>query len=174
MPKEIFINILLFVALVLAQVIVFNNLVLFNVAIAFVFIYLIVGLPITTSTNAVMFTGFLLGLSVDIFQDTPGLNAMACTIIAFIRRPIFHLYAPSDDDLSGRRINIASVGAPTYLKYMFTLTLIYTIIVFTLETLNFFSIERLLIRILASTALTFIVLYSIDSLTTRRRSEKRL
>ena len=174
MPKEIFSNILLFIALVIAQAVIFNNLILFNVAIAFVFIYLIIGLPVTTSTNAVMITGFLLGLSVDIFQDTPGLNAMSCTLLSFIRRPIFHLYVPSDEDLSGRRISISSIGTPAYLKYMLTMALIYCIMVFTIESFSFFSIERFTTRILASTVFTFIVLYSIDSLTTRRRSEKRL
>ena len=154
--------------LVIAQAVIFNNLVLFNVALAFVFIYLIIGMPITTSTNVVMLTGFFLGLCVDIFQDTPGLNAMACTLIAFIRRPIFHLYVPSDEDLSGRRITIRSIDTPTYLKYMLTMTLIYCITVFLIEAFSFFSIERLVTRILASTIFTFIVLYAIDSLTTRR------
>lgn len=167
-------NILLFIALVIAQAIIFNNLVLFNAAIAFVFLYMIIGLPITTSTNAVMLTGFMLGLCVDVFQDTPGLNAMACTIVSFMRRPIFHLYVPSDDDLSGRRISIRSIGTPAYLKFMLTIVLIFCIIVFSIEAFSFFAPERLGLRILSSTAFTFIVIYSIDSLTTRRRSEKRL
>lgn len=43
--------ILLGIILVLAQVIVFNHICLFNVAVPMVFIYLIIRLPITLSTN---------------------------------------------------------------------------------------------------------------------------
>ncbi len=51
MTKSIVQFSLLFVILVLAQAIVFNNICLFNVAVPFVFIYFIISLPITLSTN---------------------------------------------------------------------------------------------------------------------------
>lgn len=173
MPKIIINNILLFMGLVLAQAVVFNNLVLFNCAIALVFVYMIVELPVTVGTNAMMAIAFALGLSVDIFQDTPGLNAMVCTIVAFIRRPIFHLYVPRDEDFSGRRLGIKTMGTAAYLKYMSTIVLIYCILYFTIEALSYMDIVRLCMRILASTVFTFVVLYAIDSLTIRH-SEKRL
>ena len=173
MPAKIINNILLFIALVLAQAVIFNNLVLFNSAVALVFVYMIVRLSITMSTNAVMAVSFLLGLSVDIFQDTPGLNAMACTVTSFVRRPIFHMYVPRDEDFSGKNLSIASMGAPVFFKYTITMVLLYCVLYFGIESFGYFDILRLVVRIVASTLFTFIVIYSIDSLTTRR-SEKRL
>lgn len=173
MSKLIINNIILFIALVVAQSVIFNNLVLFNSAVALVFLFMIIQLPVTVSTNATMTTAFLLGLSVDIFQDTPGLNAMACTLITFMRRPIFHLYVPRDEDLSGKRVCINTLGTDAYLKYMLTIVVLYCSIYFALEAINYRDIQRLLIRIAASSVFTFIVIYAIDSLTVTRR-EKRL
>lgn len=52
--------ILLGFILVLAQVIVFNHICLFNVAVPLVFIYLLVRLPITLSVNWMLTIGFFL------------------------------------------------------------------------------------------------------------------
>lgn len=173
MQKTLINTLALFILLVILQVVIFNNLVLFNSAIALVFLYLLVEMPIAISTNTMLFVGFLLGITIDIFQDTPGLNSMCCTIVAFARRPIFHLYVPRDEDVSERRLCIRTLGAPTYLKYMVTLVLIYCTLYFSIETFGFFDFGRLITRIIASTLFTFVVLYAMDSLTTGRR-EKRL
>lgn len=172
MPRN-FNYIFIFIALVISQAVIFDNLVLFNSAVALVFIYLIIELPMTLSTNAVLSVSFLLGLSVDIFQDTPGLNALTCTVIGFLRRPVFYLYVPNDEDFSSRRLCINTLGAATYLKYMLTLVILYCLIYFTVEAINYFDFKRLLFRIFSSAIYTIVVLYAIDSLTLARR-EKRL
>lgn len=59
MTKTIINYILKFLLLVLAQAVIFNNIVLFNVAVAFVFIYLIVTMPISWNTNVSVIIGFL-------------------------------------------------------------------------------------------------------------------
>ena len=173
MPKVIINYILLFFALVIGQAILFNNLVLFNSAVALVFLYLIVELPMTIRINWLLTIAFFMGLSVDVFQDTPGLNALSCTVIAFMRRFIFHLYVPRDEEYTGHRICINSVGMSTFLKYMLTMVLIYCIMYFCLEALTYSDIHRLVERIIASSAFTFVVIFALDSLTVKR-SEKRL
>jgi len=152
---------------------VFNNLILFNSAVALVFLYMMVELPISVNENVTLIVGFLLGLAVDIFQDTPGLNAMTCTITAFIRKPIFHLYVPRDEELSDRRLSIRTLGKAAYLKYMLTFVIIYCTVYFSIEAFSFFDIKRLGLRIALSSLFTFVVLYAIDSLT-NGRSAKRL
>lgn len=173
MPKSLFNNIILFIVLVISQAVIFNNLILFNSAVALVFLFFIIQLPITTNINLVLLSSFVLGLTIDIFQDTPGLNAMSCTIVAFIRRSIFHLYVPRDEDLSGKRIGIKTLGSVPFLKYALTIIIIYCVLYFSIEAISYFDIQRLGMRILASSVFTFVVIYAIDSLTLRRR-EKRL
>ena len=97
MSKTIVNAMILLLVLVPAQAVIFNNLAIFGVALPLVFIYVLISLPVTLGTNWTMTIGFLSGLAVDIFSDTPGLNALACTVLAFVRRPVLHIYLPLDD-----------------------------------------------------------------------------
>lgn len=82
MTKEILKFALLSVILVLCQVIVFNHICLFGVAVPLVFIYSLVRLPLNLNVNWVMTLGFLLGLTVDVFSNTQGVNALSCTLLS--------------------------------------------------------------------------------------------
>ena len=165
--------ILLGFILVLAQVIVFNHICLFNVAVPLVFIYLLVRLPITLSVNWMLTIGFFLGLIVDIFSDTYGMNTLACTIEAMMRKPILRLYVPREEDLARPEPSMYSLGTATYLKYLLTLTLLYCSLIFLIEAFTFFNPVRLLLRIVFSTILSMALMIGIDSFMTPQ-SEKRL
>lgn len=164
---------LLGVILVLAQVIVFNHICLFNVAVPMVFFYLIIRLPITLSTNWMLTIGFFLGLIVDIFSDSYGMNALACTVEAMLRRPILRLYVPREEDLTRPEPSMYSLGTATYLKYILTMTLLYCTLIFLIEAFTFFNPVQLVLRIVFSTILSMIIMLGIDSLMTPK-SEKRL
>ncbi|MBO5455025.1 MAG: rod shape-determining protein MreD [Muribaculaceae bacterium] len=159
--------------LVLAQVVVFNHICLFNVAVPMVFFYLIIRLPITLSINWVLTIGFFLGLIVDIFSDTYGMNALACTIEAMLRRPILRLYVPREEDLTRPEPSMYSLGTSAYLKYLLTMTLLYCTLIFLIEAFTFFNPIQLGLRIVTSTMLSMVLMLGIDSLMTPR-SEKRL
>ena len=92
MNKSIFQTLALFVLLAIVQVLVCNNISILNFATPFVFIYVIVRLPLTLHRNWVMIIGFLAGLIIDIFGDTAGMNALACTILGAVRETGVKLY----------------------------------------------------------------------------------
>ncbi|MCM1164132.1 MAG: rod shape-determining protein MreD [Muribaculaceae bacterium] len=165
--------ILLTLILVVTQVIVFNHICLFGVAVPMVFIYVILRLPITLSLNWMATIGFFLGLTVDIFSDTYGMNALACTLLAMLRRPILRLYLPREEDLTRPEPTMMSLGTAVFLKYLLTTTLLYCTLIFCIEAFTFFHPLRLLLRIVFSTMLSMIIMLGIDSLMTPR-SEKRL
>lgn len=169
MTKTILQFLLLFVVLVLLQVIVFNNICLFGVAVPFVFIYFIVHLPVNISTNWLLTLSFLTGLTVDIFANTQGVNALSCTILAMTRHSIIHWYFPREDELTIPEPSIRSLGIEVFAKYLFTFVLFYCTIVFLVESFSFFNIIRLVLRIVCSTLLTFLLLLGIDSLMSHRR-----
>ncbi len=173
MTKTILQFILIFIVMVLLQVTIFNHVCLFNIAIPVVFLYFIIRLPITLATNWVLTFSFLLGLSIDIFSDTQGMNALACTILAMLRRPLFRLYIPREDDLTNPEPTIRSLGLSSYVKYLITIIVVYCITIFIIEACTFFNFLQLLARIIGSSALTFLLILGIDSLTIHRR-EKRL
>lgn len=74
-----------------------------------------------------------------------------------------------DDDLAGRSPSSRTMGHAAFMKYLITMTAAYCTMVFTVEAFQFFNFRLLVLRILASTAYTFILLYAIDCLGLRSR-----
>ena len=71
--------------MVLLQAVLFNHICLFNIAVPFVFITFIMRLPLSININLLIALSFFTGLSVDVFSDTQGMNALACTAAPFYR-----------------------------------------------------------------------------------------
>ncbi len=171
MSKTLVNFIILFLILIPTQAVIFNHIVLFDVAIAMMYIYLIISLPISLNTNMSVTVGFLAGLLVDIFADTAGENALAATMLAFARKPIFRLYM-SNEDFGSLRPSSHSMGREAYLKYLLTMSLIYCILIFSIEAWQFFNFKLMILRIICSTIFTFVIVYSIDSLISNKREKK--
>lgn len=159
--------------LLLAQALVFNHICLFGYAMPFVFIYALLRLPLSMSKEWLFTTAFITGLILDIFSDTLGLNALCCTVLMALRRPIIRLYIPRDEELSEKLPGIKSFGIATFLKFLLTSTLVYSALVFSIETLDNFHFWNLCGKVIASTLLTDAIILGLDSLTISKR-EKRL
>lgn len=173
MTKSILQFTLLFIVLILAQVLVFNRIYLFDTAFPLAFIYFIIKLPVTLGSISVMTLSFALGLTVDIFSDTAGMNALACTILAAVRTPILRLYVPREEDLTNPEPSIKSLGVSAFTKYALSISLAYCLLFFFIESFTIAHFTRLITRALGSSILTFIIILCIDYLT-NQRSEKRL
>lgn len=155
---------LLALILIMAQAVVFNNVSLFGVAVPFVFIYVIIKLPITLATAWVMTIGFFMGLTVDMFADTYGMNALAATLLTAIRKPVLRLYLPRGEELADPVPSLRTPGPGIFAKYLTTMTLFYCTAICLIEAFTFFNPLRLIVRILASTALSAILMLALDSL----------
>ncbi len=164
---------LLFVVMVFLQVTVGNSIHLFGVAIPFLYIYFIIRLPLSLSTNWTLTISFLLGLTVDMFSNTPGMNALACTCMAALRKPILNLYTPRGEDYIEVVPSIRAFGMSMYVRYILTFSLCFCTLLFLIESLDLFDLGRILLRIGASAVLTFLIILGMDSLTMSDR-EKRL
>ena len=155
----------LFIVVVFLQVTIGNSIHLLGVAIPFLYIYFIIRLPLSLSVNWTLTLAFILGLVIDIFSNTPGMNALACTVVAFLRKPILNLYTPRGEDYSESEPSIRNFGMSLFVRYVLTFSLCFCTLLF--------DIGRLIVRVLASTILTFLVILGMDSLTKSGR-EKRL
>ncbi len=164
MNKDFISYIFLFVILVLIQVLLLNHIVLFNCAVCLVFIYFIIKLPINLTPNLLLTLGFILGLSVDMLSDTPGLNALCCTILASLKKPMFYAYEQHDDQKRHVAPSIGTMGLWNFSKYVFSLSAIYCLLAFFVEFLNFADVLGILIKAGASTVFTFLVILAVDSL----------
>lgn len=161
------------IVLILVQVVVLNHICLFGVAVPFAFIYVVLRLPVSLSKEWLFTIAFLLGLTIDIFSDTAGVNSLSCLLLAALKRPVLHLYFPREDELSDPTPSISTLGMAVYFKFALSMSAIYCMAAFTLESLSLFRIWHVVMCIVASTLLTTAIIIGIDSITLPRR-EKRL
>ena len=145
-----------FVGLVLLQVLILNNVHIAGYATPFLYIYLILKFESETPRNALMLWAFFLGLTVDIFSDTPGMNAAATVALAFLRPTFLRLFVPRDT-LENIVPSVKSMGIVPFLKY-----LIHHAILLTIEFFSFAHIGTLLLRIVASALLTVTCIMAIE------------
>lgn len=162
MNNNIFYKIGWFIGLVLLQAFILNNLHIFGYATPFIYIYLLLKLDISTSRNGLLLWGFFLGLAVDMFSDTPGINTAATVFLAFVRNPYLRLFIPRDNQ-EVITVSIRSMGFSPFLKYLMGTVFVHHVIVFTLAYYSLADIQTLLIKIVSSTILSIACIIAIDS-----------
>lgn len=160
--------VIMFVLLVLLQVLVLNRISFLGYAVPFAYIYLILKLPVGCNRSLSTFLGFLIGLSIDIFCSTPGINAAATTLIGFMCRPVQGLFFIRDDyndQIPGFRI----LGI-AFMKYSILLTLIHHIVLISIESFSYFNIQLVLLRILLSTILTSVLIFAFEGFSIKKKN----
>ena len=154
----------LFIVLILVQVLVCDNILLFGVAVPFIFIFFILTLPLNTGLNILMSLSFLMGFLVDLFCDTLGLYCLACLLLSVLRKPIFYAYMPKEDKFISASPSISSMGWPGYLKYALSLSAVFCALVFGIELFSFASFGRIVVMVASSTLFTLLLLLGTDAL----------
>lgn len=152
-----------FIGLVLLQVLILNNVHIAGYATPFLYIYLILKFESDTPRNALMLWAFFLGLAVDVFSDTPGMNAAATVLLAFLRPTFLRLFVPRDT-LDTLVPAIRTMGILPFLKYLVVSVLIHHGLLLTLEFFSFVHIGTLLLRIAASTLLTVTCIMAVEGI----------
>lgn len=152
-----------FIGLVLLQVLILNNVHIAGYATPFLYIYLILKFESDTPRNALMLWAFFLGLAVDVFSDTPGMNAAATVLLAFLRPTFLRLFVPRDT-LDTLVPAIRTMGILPFLKYLVVSVLIHHGLLLTLEFVSFAHIGTLLLRIAASTLLTVTCIMAVEGI----------
>lgn len=154
----------LFCICVILQVLIFNYISLFYVAFPILFIYFLARLPIDIKLPLLFTLAFALGLIIDIFSDTPGVNALACVLIAALRQPIYFAYVEKDDHTRHLIPSVSNLGILTYSKYLLSFIIIYCFLVFSIEYFSFANVKDIVILSAASALFSFVILLAVDCL----------
>src|SRR5699024_8488973 len=80
-----------FIILLAVQLIIMNNIKLFEYSSLFIYILFILRCPLNTNRNLLIVLSFLLGLSMDVYSNTGGVHAGACVLIAYLRPTLLKL-----------------------------------------------------------------------------------
>lgn len=151
-----------FVVLVLIQVLVLNNIHFLRVATPFLYLYFILKMPVGTSRMYVLFFSFLIGLMVDIFSNTPGMHAFACTLVGFIRRSLIQLLMGKDLP-DGIEPSYKTFGVGGFFRYVLLFVVIHHVALFLIESLALFDPLFLTVRIVASVLTTTLLICTIEA-----------
>ena len=76
------------IVFVLLQVLFLNNIHFLRIATPFLYLYVILRLPLGESRSGILLFSFFLGLLVDLFGNTAGMHAFATTFAGFCREPL--------------------------------------------------------------------------------------
>lgn len=152
-----------FVGLLLLQVLILNNVHIAGYATPFLYIYMIVKMESETPRNGLMLWAFFLGLAIDLFSDTPGMNAASAVLLAFLRPLLLRLFAPRD--LTGNFVPSArTMGTAAFLKYASACVLLHHAVLISLDYFSAVHIGLLALRILASTVLTLACTLAVEGI----------
>jgi rod shape-determining protein MreD len=149
-------NIARFVLLILAQVLVFNNIEISGYINPYIYILFILLLPFETPDWLMLVLAFLLGLTVDIFSETMGMHTTATVFMAFIRPFVLSVIAPRDGYESGSYPRIHYFGFSWFLKYTAVLVFLHHWFLFTVEVFRLSEFFSIFFRSLLSAALTLV------------------
>ncbi len=141
---------------VLLQVLVLNE-VLFSAYInPFLYVMLIISLPLKTPKWFLLIYAFLLGFSVDIFSGSLGFHSTATILIAFTKPIISKITIPHNILGDTDEITLQKVGYKSYITFSIFLILIHNSCLFITEHLSFnFALFG---KILASSVATLIII----------------
>lgn len=155
--------ILLSLVLCLAQALVFNHIHLLGVATPLLHTLAVLRFRRGTPRWLLLVWAFLMGLVIDVFENTPGVTAASLTLLALLQPMLLELFVPRDsvDDL---RPSVATLGWAKQCYFSALLLLVYTVVFFTLEMFTFFDWLYWLECVGGSFLLTFLLLLTVESL----------
>jgi len=145
---------LVFVVSVLLQVLFFNNILIARVITPFFYVLFILLLPFYTPRVLLLFLSFILGLTIDIFTNTPGVHASACLLTGFARPGILQLISSRETLESVSEPRVRNMGFQWFAGYTSFLVIVHHMFLFFIEAFTFDGFHITLIRIILSSVLS--------------------
>ena len=156
-------NIIRFILLVLFQVLVLSNIQFLGYINPYLYILIILALPVQMPRWLTLILAFGLGLIIDTFTNTMGMHAFATVLVAFLRNGIIKLFT-SIEEGNNPTPSFYSFGVSAYVKYVVVLVLIHHSTLLMLEAFSFVNFGITLTKIILSTAVTVLMILGIQSL----------
>ncbi len=148
----------MFVALVLLQVLLFNQVNFSGFLNPYIYVLFILLLPLSMAPYQVLLLSFLTGVVIDSFSNSLGLHASATVLMGYLRLPVIRLITTREAeqvDYPG----LKQTGIVWFLMYVSILVALHHFFLFSVEVFTFDGFHRTLLRSLASSVFTVLVIY---------------
>lgn len=161
MINNIIRTVIYFLIFVLLQVLVLNNIHYLRVATPFVYLYCLLKMPVGTSRSLILIYSFIIGCTIDMFSNTPGMHAAACSLSGFVRAPLIR-FLQGEELPDGIYPSYQTFGSAGFIRYVAFFVAIHHIALFLIEALTLFDPFFLLLRIGASVLTTVLLICVIE------------
>ena len=143
-----------FFILLFVQVLVLDNIRLGGYINPYVYVLFILLLPVETPGLLLMAISFVLGLAVDMFNNTLGIHAAACVLLAFVRPYLLKIMAPRDGYEGERPLSLQVMGFGWFITYCALMIFIHHAVIFYLEVFRLSEFFSTFFRMMLSMVLT--------------------
>ncbi len=155
MSSTFFINILRFILLLAAQILVFNNINFLGYINPYPYILFIILFPVNGNRMALILSSFLMGFIVDAFCNSGGVHAAASLLLAYLRPYIFKFSFGLSYEYQTVKLN--DNLTPERFSFILIAVLLHHISLFLLEIFQISFVLDILLRTVVSTIFTILV-----------------
>ena len=148
----------IFIVLVLVQVLILNNIQFSGFVNPYIYILFILLLPFTIPGYMLLGLSFILGITIDIFNNTPGVHAGATVLLGFLRPAIADLISSREMIEKGNSPTMNQLGFASYLKYTVIAVFIHHLFLFYAEAFSFSGFFHTLLRCILSSAFSIVLI----------------
>lgn len=166
-------NSIRFLFLVLFQVLILNHINLGGYTNPYLYVYFILLLPFATPRWMLLILAFILGISIDIFTNTMGLNAAATLLMAFCRPYVMRAISREPEEEMGVQPSLKQQGFTWFFLYSLILILIHHVALFYLEIFRFTEFFQTLWRVIVSSLFTLVLVFLSELIFYSRGTAKR-
>lgn len=164
-------NIIRFCLFIFVQVFILDQIPpLHQLVTPYIYFLFILWLPFKMGRRLQMLLAFVLGFTLDAFNNTYGMHAAACVLIAYIRPFLINLLISQEGAESNyNEPSIQSMGFTPYLTYVTILTFIHHTFLYFLQALQTGGYFYFFLKSLISTAISLLLILLIELLFVRKQ-----
>ena len=166
MNSTVFSNIARFFFLILLQVLLLNNINFLGYVNPYLYVLFLILFPFNGNQTLFLLLSFLLGLGIDLFEDSGGINAAACLAVAYIRPALLRFSFGVSYDY--QTVKFSSTAYGSRFSYIAVLVFVHHFILFLLEIFSFAHLLLLLKKTFFSGIFTIVLVFLTLALFNRR------
>jgi rod shape-determining protein MreD len=144
------------IAILLFQVLILNNIQFSGFINPYIYVMIIMLLPVEMAQWIVLLISFGVGLIMDSSAGTPGMHTSATVLAGFVRPHLLSYISPSDGYQQGEWPSMYIYGARWFAAYAMWMLLVHHTAFFFIEVFKFQDFFRTLIRVVFSTTFSLI------------------
>ncbi|HMT35620.1 MAG TPA: rod shape-determining protein MreD [Chitinophagaceae bacterium] len=163
-PVKFMVN---FIVIMMVQLFILNDIVIKSsitlmgipVFIPLIYPLILLLLPVNTPHWLTMLLGFMVGITMDLFSNTPGVHASACVVLGYVRPYLLNLFFQQNIKELGDTVpTLFRMGFRSFLLYILFALVIHHCYYYIIQIWSFKNILLIVYKTILSTLLSIILI----------------